>query len=112
MISKGLPEIHSDIRKAETLPGWFYSDPEVFQLTLDKVFARSWQWSCHSSDAHLPGQVFPFTFLDKVLEEPLLFSRDKKAIDGITFVLDGPAGVEPVKVEDRGVLADALAAVA
>lgn len=39
-----------------------------------------------------------------------LFSRDKKAIDGVTFVLDGPAGVEPVKLEDRAILADALAA--
>ena len=25
-----------------------------------------------------------------------LLSRDKKAIDGLTFVLDGPRGVEPV----------------
>jgi 5-deoxy-5-amino-3-dehydroquinate synthase len=32
------------------------------------------------------------------------FSRDKKAVDGITFVLDGPNGVEPVKVEDRDLL--------
>ena len=29
-----------------------------------------------------------------------LFSRDKKAVGGITFVLDGPSGVEPVKVTD------------
>jgi 5-deoxy-5-amino-3-dehydroquinate synthase len=40
-----------------------------------------------------------------------LFSRDKKAIDGVTFVLDGPAGVEPVKLEDRALLADAMTAV-
>lgn len=33
-----------------------------------------------------------------------LFSRDKKAIDGVTFVLDGPDGVEPVRVEDRQLL--------
>lgn len=39
-----------------------------------------------------------------------LFSRDKKAIDGVTFVLDGPAGVEPVRVDDRGLLESALAA--
>ncbi|MCU1499236.1 MAG: aroB [Acidimicrobiales bacterium] len=37
-----------------------------------------------------------------------LFARDKKAIGGITFVLDGPAGVEPVKVTDRTVLLAAL----
>lgn len=39
-----------------------------------------------------------------------LFSRDKKAIDGVTFVLDGPNGVEPVRVDDRSVLADAMTA--
>lgn len=40
-----------------------------------------------------------------------LFSRDKKAVDGVTFVLDGPRGVEPVLVEDRALLLDALEAV-
>jgi 5-deoxy-5-amino-3-dehydroquinate synthase len=37
-----------------------------------------------------------------------LFARDKKAVDGITFVLDGPDGVEPVAVEDPEVLLDTL----
>lgn len=40
-----------------------------------------------------------------------LFARDKKAVDGITFVLDGPRGVEPVSVSDRPLLLDALEAV-
>lgn len=39
-----------------------------------------------------------------------LFSRDKKAIDGVTFVLDGANGVEPVTGIDPGLLADALEA--
>ena len=39
-----------------------------------------------------------------------LFSRDKKAVDGITFVLDGPNGVEPVRLDDRALLLDALTA--
>ncbi|MGI8662752.1 MAG: iron-containing alcohol dehydrogenase [Acidimicrobiales bacterium] len=33
-----------------------------------------------------------------------LFSRDKKAIDGVTFVLDGPHGVEPVLIDDPDLL--------
>jgi len=40
-----------------------------------------------------------------------LFVRDKKALDGITLVLDGPHGVEPVVGIDAGILADALEAV-
>lgn len=39
-----------------------------------------------------------------------LFSRDKKAVRGVTFVLDGPGGVEPVRVDDRALLLDALEA--
>jgi len=39
-----------------------------------------------------------------------LFSRDKKAVGGITFVLDGPRGVEPVRVTDRALLRQSLEA--
>lgn len=40
-----------------------------------------------------------------------LFGRDKKAVDGITFVLDGPDGIEAVRVDDHGPLLDALSAI-
>lgn len=52
----------------------------------------------------LPPQLDPEQLLD-------LFSRDKKAIDGITLVLDGPQGVETVVGVDRSVLADAMEAI-
>ena len=42
---------------------------------------------------------------DEIIE---LFGRDKKAADGITFVLDGPDGLEVVPGIDPGVLASAL----
>jgi 5-deoxy-5-amino-3-dehydroquinate synthase len=52
-------------------------------------------------DAALPAGLEPHRLLD-------LMRHDKKAIDGLTFVLDGPAGVEVVKgVPERAVL-DAL----
>ncbi|MGI8756790.1 MAG: 3-dehydroquinate synthase family protein [Acidimicrobiales bacterium] len=37
-----------------------------------------------------------------------LFARDKKAVGGITFVLDGPNGVEPVRIDDQTLLRDTL----
>jgi 5-deoxy-5-amino-3-dehydroquinate synthase len=40
-----------------------------------------------------------------------LFARDKKAVRGVTFVLDGPAGVEPVSGVDERAVLDALEAV-
>jgi 5-deoxy-5-amino-3-dehydroquinate synthase len=55
----------------------------------------------------LVGYLPPHTNHNKLID---LFSKDKKAVDGVTFVLDGPNGVEPVRVEDRELLADALKA--
>lgn len=52
---------------------------------------------------NLPPGLEPGTLVD-------LFGRDKKALTGTTLVLDGPAGVEPVGVADRGLLLDALEA--
>ena len=40
-----------------------------------------------------------------------LFGRDKKAVDGITFVLDSDRGVEPVVGVPEAVLREALAAI-
>lgn len=40
-----------------------------------------------------------------------LMGRDKKALDGLTFVLDGPNGVEQVTGIDRSVLLESFAAV-
>ena len=41
-----------------------------------------------------------------------LMARDKKAVDGLTFALDGPAGVEVVTGVDGAAAAAALAAMA
>jgi 5-deoxy-5-amino-3-dehydroquinate synthase len=56
----------------------------------------------------LPAAVPPGLDSDELLA---LFARDKKAVDGVTLVLDGPDGIEPVTGIDEQVLRDALAAV-
>ena len=40
-----------------------------------------------------------------------LFGRDKKAVGGLTLVLDGPRGPEPVRGVDRALLVEALEAI-
>ena len=55
----------------------------------------------------LPGMI-PAGLDDEELLA--LFARDKKATREVTFVLDGPDGVEPVRGIDEVVLRDALAA--
>ena len=46
-----------------------------------------------------------------MLEVLALFARDKKAVHGVTLVLDGPNGVESVTGIDERVLRDAMEAV-
>jgi 5-deoxy-5-amino-3-dehydroquinate synthase len=57
----------------------------------------------------LPATLPPGADPDQLVE---LMARDKKALRGLTFVLDGPAGVEPVSGVERGALDEAFAAVA
>jgi len=55
----------------------------------------------------LPMTIPPTVDIDQLLG---LFARDKKAVGGVTFVLDGPAGVEPVRIGDEHLLRDTLEA--
>jgi choline monooxygenase len=68
--------IDEDIREASTLPAWVYSDPAMFELQRERVFARSWQLAGDTDRLKAPGQVRPTTFLEGILEEPLLLTRD------------------------------------
>lgn len=53
----------------------------------------------------LPTRLPPGVEVDELVE---LFGRDKKATDGVTFVLDGPRGVEPVTGISRTALDAAM----
>ncbi|MBL8744881.1 MAG: Rieske 2Fe-2S domain-containing protein [Phycisphaerae bacterium] len=68
--------IHPDIAQASTLPAKFYSDPEIFALMRERVFARSWQLVADTDSVKVPGQVHPVTVLEGALDEPLLLTRD------------------------------------
>ena len=64
-------------------------------------------------DRVLAAYELPTTVPEQLTDTELmdLFSRDKKAIDGVTFVLDGPNGVETVVGVDPDVLAASFTAV-
>ncbi|MGH2575644.1 MAG: aromatic ring-hydroxylating oxygenase subunit alpha [Ignavibacteria bacterium] len=68
--------IHSDIRKAHTLPGEFYRDSNIYELSKEKLFSRTWQLAGDIDVVKVPGQVYPFTILEGFLNEPLLLTRD------------------------------------
>ena len=52
----------------------------------------------------LPSQADPDALIP-------LFSRDKKAVDGVTFMLDGPEGIQPVTGLDPALLLESLEAI-
>jgi phenylpropionate dioxygenase-like ring-hydroxylating dioxygenase large terminal subunit len=75
-VGDALFEIDADIRVARTLPARVYSDPEIFRLQRERVFARSWQYAGHADLIKVAGQVYPFTLLPGMLDEPLVLTRD------------------------------------
>ena len=69
--------VDADIRRASTLPGSFYRDPETFESLRREVFPRTWQWVADADQIKTPGQVYPFRLLPGFLDEPLVLVRDE-----------------------------------
>jgi choline monooxygenase len=71
-----LPPIDPDIRLAQTLPGRFYRDPEVYDALKEKLLVPSWHWVGQAMELE-PNQARPFELLPGCLDEPLLLLKDK-----------------------------------
>ena len=69
--------IHSDIKKAETLPATFYRDATIFEEIKEKIFVKSWHWIGDENLIPFSESVFPMTLLENYLNEPIFLSRDK-----------------------------------
>jgi choline monooxygenase len=68
--------IDPDISKAETLPGWFYHDTDIFDAIKEKVFVKTWQWIGEDRLVDLAEMVHPFNMLEGFLGEPMLLIRN------------------------------------
>lgn len=69
-------KIGENIRTAHTLSASFYRDRAAFNEVKEKVFSASWLYVADRTAVQHPGDVFPFTLLEGVLDEPLLLVRD------------------------------------
>ena len=69
------------IHRASTLPAAFYTDPQHFNDSLEKIFCKTWQFAGDEHLVQFPYDVFPFTLLEGSLNEPLLLTRNEN--DGI-----------------------------
>lgn len=68
-------DINSDIRQAHTLSSEFYTNPDFFEQSKERIFARSWQIVGTTDDLRLAGQMQPHTILEGFLDEPVLLVR-------------------------------------
>ena len=103
--------VDPDIEKASTLPSWFYTSPEWFELTREKVFAKSWQFCLDTDDLRLEGQMVPHTLLPGMLDEPILFVRDTedvlRCISNVcthrgNLLIDGPCIGQQIRCRYHG----------
>lgn len=70
--------IHSDIRKACTLPTSFYTDEITFDSIKEKVFARCWLYTANHHGLSEKNQYFPSILQEGLIDEPIIFSRDEQ----------------------------------
>ncbi len=66
-------DIDPDIRRAKTLSSEFYTDERYFELSKEKIFARTWQFA---SGPEVSFGLTPFVLLPGFLDEPLVVARN------------------------------------
>jgi len=64
------------IEKAKTIDTAVYTSAGVFEAAKEKIFASSWQFIGDTDKIKNRGSCYPFTLLEKYLDEPLLLTRD------------------------------------
>lgn len=69
-------QIDPDISIARTLDTDFYTDPDLFGISKERIFANSWQYIGDDSVIASSGSCYPFTLLEDYLDQPLLLTRD------------------------------------
>jgi len=67
-------DIDPDIRKAVTISSDFYTDERYFELSKERIFARTWQWIGPADETN---NLKPVYLLEGFLDEPILVNSHK-----------------------------------
>ena len=70
-------KLDSDIHSASTLPGWIYASNELFEASKEKIFEKTWHLITDIDQVKIAETVYPFMLSKGLLNEPLLFTRDR-----------------------------------
>lgn len=75
-----MKNVKQNIQESYTLPSEFYVSESIFNQSIDKLFANSWQLITHDDVVFHPDSAYPFTLMNDVLPEPLLLINNKEGI--------------------------------
>ena len=67
--------VGASIERAETPPGWVYTDGAFYERVKERVLARSWRIVGDAHELSTPGSVRPVDYLEGCLDEPLVLTR-------------------------------------
>jgi len=76
--------VNKDIHIARTLPSYYYLDDKYFDLSIEKIFISSWQIIIDLNQ--FKNTIYPFTFLEDSIDEPLLLTKKNGEIYCISNV--------------------------
>lgn len=103
--------IEPDIARAKTITTDFYTNPQYFEASKEKIFGKSWQFVGDTDLVKEPGQCHPFILLENYFDEPLLLTKDKQhqlhCLSNVcthrgTIVVNGPCRVTNLRCRYHG----------
>jgi benzoate/toluate 1,2-dioxygenase alpha subunit len=68
------PMTTADLAFGDRVAGRLYTDPEIFQRELTRIFERTWVWVAHESELPKPG-TFKTTHVGR---QPVIVTRDRR----------------------------------
>ncbi len=75
--------INPDITKAKTISSEFYTDEKYFELSKEKIFARSWQLVERIDEIQ---NIKPHTLLEGFLDEPILLTKQDEILNCLSNI--------------------------
>ncbi|MBL7845470.1 MAG: aromatic ring-hydroxylating dioxygenase subunit alpha [Cyclobacteriaceae bacterium] len=79
-------QVNPAIASAKTLSTEFYTSPQHYEASKEKIFSKTWHYVGHSGQVAKAGQLAPTTILSQFMEEPLLLARDKEKLHCLSNV--------------------------
>ena len=75
--------IDPEIRRAKTLSSSFYTDERFFELSKERIFARTWQFAGRIDEV---ANLKPVNLLPGILDEPILLSKTDDGVKCLSNV--------------------------